>query len=311
MPAFATHYIFLKEMAPVIKEESDFSFDEEAAGIGTQGPDIFLFHRLWPPFTIYKALMGTASALHKSRAGELFDAFAEYLTFAPNKDVAKSYIYGFILHYALDRNCHPYVYAFQNQITAENKKIHPLAAHNVVEHSMDSYLLDKHLGIYPPSEFDPASTFSSDDFVLDEIAHLLHFVISKCLESEVSEKEIKRAIRDTAKLQDTLADRKGGATRLAHFLEVPLGPITHYFKLSASIKPKDLEKAKKYANINNEVWISPYAEGERKESFEELFERSKLDAAKLLDGFEAVCKGELSGYEVTNNISFLTGLEVK
>ena len=310
MPAFGTHYIFFDEMKDKIEEEFGFRLNEKVAGVGTQGPDIFLFHRLWPPVTLSKALFGTASLIHSSAPDKLFEAFSEYLETSENKDVAKSYIYGFILHYALDRNCHPYVYAFQNQITAEDKHIHSLAAHNVVEHAVDTYLLYNRKKIYPPSLFNPDETFTNIDSELNEIARLMHFVISKAYGKEVEESEIKKAITDTAKLQATLSDKNGGATRIAHMIERPLGPVIGYFKLSASIKPKDLEIADKYANIRHKEWTSPYDKITRSDSFEELFEESKPDAIELIKGFNEICEGKKSGFEVTENISFLTGLEV-
>ena len=310
MPAFATHYIFFEEMKDKIEEEFGFKLNEKVAGVGTQGPDIFLFHRLWPPVTIYKALFGTASILHRGKPAPLFEAFAEYLKSSENKEVAKSYIYGFILHYALDRNCHPYVYAFQDQITSKNKKIHPLAAHNQVEHAVDTYLLYHRDGIYPPSLFNPDETFTSDKEELAEIGKLMHFVLLKCHEKDVPESEIIRAVTDTAKLQATLSDKKGGATRLAHAIETPLGPVSGHFKLSASIKPKDLEIADKYANIKHREWMSPYSNETSTKSFEELFEEAKPDAVELIKGFNKICEGKRNGYDVTKNISFLTGLEV-
>ena len=310
MPAFATHYIFFDEMKDEIEKEFDFRMNNRVAGVGTQGPDIFLFHRLWPPVTIYKALFGTASLIHRSKPDKLFEAFSEYLKISENKEIAKSYIYGFILHYALDRNCHPYVYAFQNQITSENNHIHSLAAHNVVEHAVDTYLLYHRKGVYPPSLFNPEETFTDNKKELDEIARLMHFVIFKCYGREVPESEIVKAVTDTASLQATLSDKNGNTTRIAHMIEKPLGPVIGYFKLSASIKPKDLEIADKYANIRNREWTSPYDKVTRNDSFEELFENAKPDAIKLIKGFNEICEGKKSGFDVTQNISFLTGLEV-
>ncbi len=311
MPAFASHYLFLDEMKERIENEFDFKLNEKVAGVGTQGPDIFLFHRLWPPVTIYKALFSVASLIHSGKPDALFEAFAKYLEKSENKEVAKSYIYGFILHYALDRNCHPYVYAFQNQITAENEHIHSLAAHNVVEHSVDTYLLYHRKDIYPPSLFNPDETFTSDKQEIDEIARLMHFVLKEAFGKEVEESEIAKAVTDTAKLQATLSDKKGNATRIAHTIEKPLGPVIGYFKLSASIKPRDLDLADKYANIRNKEWTSPYDNITRTDSFEELFEAAKDDAEALIRGFNEICEGKKTGYEVTGNISFLTGMEVK
>ncbi|MBQ8077187.1 MAG: hypothetical protein IJ235_02270, partial [Eubacterium sp.] len=62
--------------------------------------------------------------------------------------------------------------------------------------------------------------------------------------------------------------------------------------------------------IKNKAWTSPYDKTTHSDSFEELFERAKVDALGLIDGFEALCRGEKTAYEVTGNISFLSGLEV-
>ncbi len=310
MPAFATHYLFLEEMKETMERELDFPLNFKVAGVGTQGPDIFIFHRLWPPFTIYKSLFGTASKIHRCKAGDLFDAFADYLNSGEVKEVALSYIYGFILHYALDRNCHPYVYALQDEMTRENKKIHPLAAHNTIEHAVDTYLLNKQKNAYPPSLFCPEETFTDKESELKEIARLMHFVLLRCFGQDVPQKEIIKAITDTASLQATLSDKNGKATKLAHAIERPLAPVIKYFKLSASIKPTDLALAAKYANEEKREWTSPYSHETFNASFEELFEQSKADALALLKGFNEIVNGNTDGYAVTHNISFLTGLEV-
>ena len=311
MPAFATHYLFLEEIREELEKETDFSLDYKTAGVGTQGPDIFIFHRLWPPVTIYKSLFGTASKIHRGKPAELFEAFADYLKTSKNRDIALSYIYGFILHYALDRNCHPFVYAYQDMITSENKHIHSLAAHNQVEHAVDTYLLYNRKGIYPPSLFNPEETFTTDETALSEIAELMHCVVERCYGKDVERKEIIKAVTDTASLQATLSDKNGNATKIAHMIERPLGPLTGYFKLSASIKPKDLDLAQKYANERHKEWTSPYSHITSTESFEDLFEKSKSDALELIKGFNEICEGKKTGLEVTKNISFLTGLPVE
>ena len=38
---------------------------------------------------------------------------------------------------------------------------------------------------------------------------------------------------------------------------------------------------------------------------------AKKDSKELIDGFEKMLKGEINGYDLTKNKSFLTGIEVK
>ena len=310
MPAFATHYLFLDELKDALVERADFDFDFGVAGIGCQGPDIFLFHRLWPPFTITKTLNSVSGALHREKSEKIFDAFRDCLELTDNRDIAKTYIYGFILHYALDRNCHPYVYARQDELTAANPKMHPLTAHNMIEHGVDTYLLYTRRGIYPPSDFDSKATFSDSALAYNEIARILNYTIHTACGREVEQAEIIRAITDTAELQDILRNRNGAALRLARTLETVLSPVTKNFRFSASIKPKDLDLSQNCANIKGKAWTSPYDKIERSSTFDELFDGAKADALSLIDGFEALCRGEKTAYEVTGNISFLTGMEV-
>ena len=310
MPAFATHYIFLNELKDELEKKADFNLDFKVAGIGCQGPDVFLFHRLWPMYTIYKSLNGVSGALHRCKNERIFEAFRDCLELTENRDIAKSYIYAFILHYALDRNCHPYVYARQDEMTAADSTVHALTAHNTIEHAVDTYLLNTRLGVYPPSDFDSKSTFSDSELAYNEIARILNYTINMACGREVPQPEIIRAITDTASVQDKLRDVDGSSTELAHKVEKILKPILRNFKLSASIKPKDLELAKDCANIDKKSWTSPFDNTTHDDSFDELFEKSKADALELIDGFEALCRGEKTAYEVTGNISFLTGTEV-
>lgn len=310
MPAFCTHYIFLEEMTKYMEENSDFHFCKEAAQIGTQGPDIFFFSGIFPVLMPGLPQFRTGSALHRAKPSELFEAFAEYCKFSPNIDIAKSYIYGFILHYALDRNCHPYVYALQSRIVQKNKHIHKSSAHNRIEMAMDTYLLNKRKNIMDTRRFDSAETFEISCDVSDEISHLLSFVISRVTTYSPRERDIERAIRDTRLMQKILRNKYGITELICRVIEAITGPFTKYYKFSSMIRPRDLEKAKKYGNIENAKWISPFSKEESTACFEDLFLFSKKDAKQLIKGFEMLCKGYSSGYEITKNISFLTGTEV-
>ena len=294
-------------MAEFLKCNADFEFSFSACAIGTQGPDIFFFHRL---FNRFKAKSKVGSALHRAKPSDILDAFSDYCKFSPNIDIAKSYMYGFILHYALDRKCHPFVYSFQEKISAKNTKIHPSAIHNRIEMAMDSYLLGKRLGISVPSDFDSAKTLTSDIEITEEISHLLSFVIPRVSTYSISEKEVGEAIRDTRLMQKLLRDKSGLLKSFLRIAETLLAPMIGHFKFSSMIKPKDLEKAKKYGNINNRGWRPINSDKLCYDSFEDLFETAKTEAELMIMSFDKLCLGYLSGYEITNNISFLNGTEV-
>ena len=89
MPAFATHYIFFDELKDELIKKADFEFDIKVGGIGCQGPDIFLFHRIWPMYTIYKTLNSVSGALHRCKNEKIFEAFRDCLELTENRDIAR------------------------------------------------------------------------------------------------------------------------------------------------------------------------------------------------------------------------------
>lgn len=306
MPAFSSHYIFAKEMIATVKDISDFEINEEALFFGAQGPDIFFFHRVFP-WMIGKPLRKSGSLVHRSKPSDIFENMRKYCSKSSNKSIAFSYVYGFILHYALDRNCHPYVYFLENKMVEINRLTNPHTAHNLVEFSMDSYLLNKRMGIKNPEKFDTAETLGCSDDVICEIGQLLSYVVSNVTGTKITPRQVQTALKDLKYIQRLTLDKYAVKRVFLTIIETLIAPFSKNFKFTAMMRPRDLEKAKKYANIDNKIWQSPYKKDKRNESFEELFEFSKKDAETMLRAFQ---RGE-NCKTFTNNLSFLTGVEIE
>ncbi len=212
-----------------------------------------------------------------------------------------------ILHYALDCICHPYVYYLQNKICEKNPKEHPFSAHNMVELGLDSLLLNERLGVENPKAFETADTFNFTDEEKAEIGRTLHSIQKELPELPFTEAEVEQAIEDMKKMQVILVDADDKKKKLFGRIEHTLAPLIKNFKVTVFVRPGDLEKQKKYVNINHGRWESPYEEGERHESFYDLFEAAKPKAEEIIKGFN----DGADGYQLTHNLSFLTGVEVK
>lgn len=307
MPSYSTHCIFARELLPHIYSAVDFDLNEDAVMVGTQGPDIFFFHRvfLWMPG---KPLRKIGSLLHRAKPSEILENMRTYCNnISKNKDTAKSYIYGFILHYALDRRCHPYVYSIQDKMTNEQPLTNPHTAHNLIEFSMDTYLLNKRYGISEPALFDTACTVCEDEKTLEEIGRLYAYVVPRVLDIEISETAAATAVKDMKRVQSATFDATGIKRKFLYGIENVIAPFSKNYKFSAMLRPRDLEKAKKYGNIDNRNWQSPFDYSYHNESFEDLFEIAKIEAKQMLAAFSL--GADL--YQATNNLSFLTGVEVK
>ena len=299
MPAFSTHYLFAEEMMNTLKDIADFEINENAVLIGTQGPDIFFFHRAFP-WQPGKPLRKLGSSLHREKAGILLNKLYDYCK-KNESSIAKSYAFGFILHYALDRSCHPYVYYIQNKITQRHPEFNPHSAHNIIELSLDSLMLSLHLNIKSPVLFETEKTINATENELNEISKVIAFL------ADITVEEARTAILDMKNMQQLLLDKNGKKKRITARLEKIASPFTKNFLLSAYFRTNDLEKAKKYANIYNEKWKSPFCELTSRKSFFDLYEDAKSDAKTMLVKWQSGADGE----EITNNLSFLTGVEVK
>ena len=306
MPAFITHYLFALDCKEEIQRFSDFEIDLDALTLGSQGPDIFFFAN---PLSV-RPMRKLGSVLHRTKPELIFDALAEYLK-SSSSNIANSYAYGFILHYALDRRCHPYVYAKQEEILKSNRFIHHSSAHNRVEMSLDAFMLYKKFKIQKPSKFNVAKTIELNDEALFEIGKLMSFVIKSVTEQSVSSKKIIGAIKSTKRMQTLLRDKTGLLKLVCIIIESIAAPFIKFFKFSSMIRPRSWKNTQKYANISNDEWRSPFdTESESRLSFEQLYNEAKGEAYELIFGLEQIKNSLSNGKAVTKNISFLTGREV-
>lgn len=306
MPAFASHYIFAKEMMPFLKKTADFEINENAVYLGTQGPDVLFFHRVLP-WMPGKSIRKYGSMLHRAKPGDIFENMREYCKNAKNLSVAGSYAYGFMLHYILDRNCHPYVYSLQNKITSIHRLTNPHTAHNLIEFAMDAVLLNRRLGVKEPCLFKNADTILTDNTAGTQISKILQYTVNATLGAKIKAEQTLTAFADTAYIQKISYDPTGIKRMLLTPFDTIIAPFCGNFKFAALIRPRDLEKAKKYANIEHNEWKSPYSSLLRNESFEELFELSEKEAKEMIPSFQS---GTDCGV-ITQNKSFLTGVEIK
>lgn len=304
MPAFSSHYIFAKELSRDLENSCDISINKDALMIGTQGPDIFFFARIFP-WLIGKPMVSLGSKMHRTKPSIILENMRKYCDNSKNTELALSYAYGFIMHYALDCTCHPYVYSLQNKITGKNPFLNPHSVHNSIEFSMDNLLLNSRMGIKKPYKYDIAETISTNPELTEEIALLYTKILPQMYDIKVSKQQIVTAIRDTKYVQRVTFDKTGIKKVLLTPFENIIAPVTHNFKLTALIRPRDLEKSKKYGNIDNKLWVYPTADIQSNKSFEELFEQAKEFSADIIHAFNSGS----SMKEVTCDKSFLTGVE--
>lgn len=133
MPGTYAHYAFGKEVlshtddeiSKIISKNMDLFF------IGLHGPDILFYYK---PLTIVNAVNKLGRHLHHENANIFFDKARGIISNTKYKDEYFAYLFGFVCHFMLDSECHPYI----NRITKENH-----LSHTEIESEFDKLLLNR------------------------------------------------------------------------------------------------------------------------------------------------------------------------
>ncbi len=181
--------------------------------LGCQGPDI-LFFRNYLPWLSSKNSLSLAIAMHSENVR---DEMTNALEFArqydgSDKDELISYIAGFITHYAIDKNAHPFVYGKAGKDTN---------AHHGIEFMWDSYSAKEQWGI-DPQNFDAPAEIMYDD-VGEGICAWYKNVANDVYQKVISLDVVREAQRHFAKAKKALSDINLAGKVLIHLVSVTTG----------------------------------------------------------------------------------------
>lgn len=311
MPAYSSHYIFAKEIMEQLSELANGGLNADAVVFGTQGPDIFFFHRVMP-WMKGKSLRRIGSRLHRTKPSAIFDAMASYVRKVKGEVVALSYAYGFICHYAMDKNAHPFVYGWQKYTIQKKPVLKGFTVHNRIEFAIDAVLLHDRMGIEKPKKFKAETTVPSSEEVIGKLADMLVYVVEKAVDEKISVSDAKTALRDLSYMEKITHDGTGLKTAVLKTFSTVLVIKLLGYDPAAMIRPQSVSKSRFFMNEEKREWVNPNKPDEkRNESFIELFDKAKLQCLELVHLFnKAVETGEKMEVEM-DNISFLTGLQVE
>lgn len=131
MPAAYAHYVFGKEVYRRLPgpERQMIRENREAYLLGLHGPDLLFYY-----YPVCKnRLNRLGEQMHRELASDFFGRCRRKYQERPSY-VMLSYLLGFICHYTLDSECHPYISAYMK----EHK-----VSHTDIETELDRVLLEK------------------------------------------------------------------------------------------------------------------------------------------------------------------------
>ena len=125
MPDVAVHAAFGREVRAEMQEEIAGKIREIPYTFALFGPDIWFMYQPW------KRREGRGRRMHTTRTGRFLTALAKRAKESRHPEELFSYLAGFLCHYALDAETHPYI------IHMTEEKSHFPRGHMSFEHSLD------------------------------------------------------------------------------------------------------------------------------------------------------------------------------
>lgn len=280
MPACLTHYCFAKEVLEGLSEKDEIN--QCAYFWGAQGPDFLFCHRYFP-WMKGKSLKKYGNRLHETKPSATLNAMRDFLKRHSDPSY-RSYVLGFLCHYALDSTAHPYINALAEELAQARQNETASTMHGEIEAALDAIVLRHETGKLP-SEVPLGKMFPKNEGVQRRIAKLYHEVLFQVYSAEISEEELLRATKDAHFVFSLLTDRTGLKKRAFDILEAGK---PHY--VASHIVPLTERDDVDYANLQQENWHA--GEISSCQDFFELMGEALGVAGELAANFDT---GDFSG----------------
>ncbi|MFA5503269.1 MAG: hypothetical protein WDA35_02645 [Bacilli bacterium] len=277
MPAFLTHYIFADQL---LKKDDRY---RQVTILGSQGSDPFFFYgyRLLGKRkkTLENREFGTT--IHHFDLSIFLDFMFEKIKTLENtleKEVLTAYLKGFLMHYSVDRNCHPYVFyrsGFAKK-KAESKKY--TFIHSLFESRVD--YLYKNLNGY--KRIGPRKPERIKNKYLKIISFTYYEFAKNILKNDdIFPLSFFHSVKDMKTTNTILYSHTGLKKKI----------FEKYFKfslvnsMSTPKRVKDDEKVD-YLNLKHREWKHPVSGLVSNKSFPELVKLAEKDYKTSLELFE-------------------------
>jgi len=278
MPGFLAHYIagqaVLNSLHPAINKK--IKSHEKLYNLGTQGPDIFFYYI---PGFLRKQVRGIAPQMHKSNLGNFLmeTATAAKDTPPPERDIVFAYAAGFIMHYVLDANAHPYVYACTENSTYP--KIKNSSNHLKFETAIDILML-KLTESKKPAEIKQWQLICADKAEMKVAANIITSSLNKTYARSMKAKNVYKAMRHMCVFTRLMQSAKGRRKKIVGTMETLT--IRHPL-VSSLIHEQLVSDGKDYLNEKHKPWHPPWDENTCTDSFLDRFETATKEGFEMIE----------------------------
>lgn len=312
VPGLITHYICGEAVFALLEGEMKDTINKyrQMYNVGTQGPDIFFYYL---PGLVNKKLTGLGAKMHKGNFKLFMKGMAECIdeTGGDLKTASIAYVCGYLTHYSLDYNTHPYIY-YKTGSRSDSEPVKSLkysVYHRNFETAIDVLMLKLVSGEKPSAKklWELIKISKREAY---DVANLIGANISSAYETPVSGKQVYKSFVYMMRLTRLLQSKGGKRKKLMEFAE---GMTIGEKICSSLIHMEEVNDGIDYLNISKKPWFMPWDDKKVIDSsFTEMFEKAVADSEKMISAFHKFLKKEISIDDfliITGNYSFATGLE--
>lgn len=294
MPGFVTHYLFgvksykalnNKDIKDILKN------NRNPFSLGLQGPDIFFY---FLPTMLGKKV-NIASKMHKENTNRFFQEMINYMSDIHGEkayETACAYVHGFMGHYILDTNMHPYVYSRVGTSTS-NKT---MGKHYGLETDIDREILWNYKKLRQ-ADFSHSARIDLTHYQKNVIANLLHTVILNTYDIDISVKLIKSAITafyiECALLNDSKEYKYKAINGIEHYV--------FGYDILSPLLINDIPHSEDPCNEKHDQWSNPWDESHS--STDSVFDILDKASATYIDYMKLMQKALDSSYHLTGDNS--------
>lgn len=305
MPAIITHDTFGRDLY-----NDHFRFigqskqEADAFLLGNQGPDP-LFYLFSTPRYVSAIRLG--SIMHHRDTKTLLQALKASIYTLPEsqRSIGRAYALGFLAHYQLDSRMHPLIYSQQNDITdagvPDLEKRHGRSVHAVIESELDEMVLFTRRGETIAS-FKPAERIlCADDETLDIISRMYVYMAKEVYGMSIPAETYKFAVIGFRNVLRIMHSPLGIKRQAIGHLET----LVRRYSIFKAMSHRNIELTESvFENRARNPWTNPFTGATSTESFDDIFESAKRDAAANMLLFDREGFGEVEARAITDDMDF-------
>lgn len=316
MPRAISHYLFamdcLDELDINTKKIINDNFYMYL--LGCQGPNFFNYYNDFSFFN-NKNISQINSLIHNKKINLflrnmiMYSKNKESLKYIFNDDnfsnICISYIYGYLTHYVLDKESHPYIYSLQKNLRSKYKYRSSIALHKSLETHIDSLLLLKFKKL-KPYEFKDYLNINLSSHELIILSDMYSYLINSVYEKNISINDIKKSFNTFKKVENKINSSPKLLSKL--YLSVKNKTSKKSF-INNEIYSNYKYCVNDLLNENHNKWVDPFSKKEYNFSYLDIYKNSLYVYIDLVNYLNLYLDNEISLYTLLvklDNKSFLT-----